>query len=102
MHTLSFLTDSTPGTLNPDHVAATPNAAIQPYHKAATDEDALLQLEQEGVLRPTLKAGVIRDKWKPLAFKGSRFPKDLPFVTADSKQRAVAVRLGLDVIWVET
>ncbi len=30
-----------------------------------------------------------------------RFPKDLPFITADSRQREVAVDLGLDVIWVE-
>jgi predicted nucleic acid-binding protein len=30
-----------------------------------------------------------------------RFPKDLSFITADSRQRDVAVELGLDVIWVE-
>ena len=30
-----------------------------------------------------------------------RFPKGLPFITADVRQRTVAVDLGLDVIWVE-
>jgi len=29
-----------------------------------------------------------------------RFPKDLPFVTADSRQRAVGEQLGLQIIWV--
>jgi predicted nucleic acid-binding protein len=28
-----------------------------------------------------------------------RFPKDLPFITADSRQREVALRLGFQVIW---
>ena len=32
---------------------------------------------------------------------GRRFPKGLPFITADSRQREVAVHLGLDVISVE-
>ena len=31
-----------------------PIATIQPYQKAATDEDAIVQLEQEGILRPAL------------------------------------------------
>jgi len=29
-----------------------------------------------------------------------RFPRDLSFITADARQRSVAVDLGLDVIWV--
>jgi len=29
-----------------------------------------------------------------------RFPRDLSFITADARQRAVAAILGLDVIWV--
>jgi hypothetical protein len=29
-----------------------------------------------------------------------RFPRDLSFVTADSRQRSVAADLGLKVIWV--
>lgn len=29
-----------------------------------------------------------------------RFPRDLSFITADSRQHAVAANLGLDVIWV--
>ena len=31
----------------------------------------------------------------------ARFPKELPFVTADSRQRDVAVKLGLKVIWIQ-
>ena len=30
-----------------------------------------------------------------------RFPKELPFITADARQREVAAQLGLKVIWVE-
>jgi prevent-host-death family protein len=47
-----------------------PIATIQPYQKAATDEEAIRQLELEGVLRPNEKAGVIWDSWKPLRIKG--------------------------------
>lgn len=54
-----------------------PIATIQPYQKAATDEDAIVQLEQEGILRPNQKAGVIRDNWKPLPIKGASLSKTL-------------------------
>ena len=54
-----------------------PIATIQPYQKAATDEDAILQLEQEGILRPNPKAGVIRDRWKPLSIKDASLSKTL-------------------------
>ena len=47
-----------------------PIARIQPYPKTATDEQAVQQLEQEGILRPNAKAGTIRDNWKPLRLKG--------------------------------
>ena len=30
-----------------------------------------------------------------------RFPKGLPFITSDSRQRDVAEQLGLEVLWVE-
>ena len=35
------------------------------------------------------------------AVSRERFPKDLPFVTADSRQREVATQLGLQVIWLD-
>jgi predicted nucleic acid-binding protein len=31
----------------------------------------------------------------------ARFPKRLPFITADAAQRDAAIRLGLQVLWVE-
>ena len=52
-----------------------PIATIQPYQKAATDEDAIVQLEEEGILRPNQKAGVIRDNWKPFRIKGASLSK---------------------------
>ena len=54
-----------------------PIATIQPYQKAATNEDAIAQLEQEGILRANQKAGVIRDNWKPLPIKGTSLSKTL-------------------------
>ena len=54
-----------------------PIATIQPYRKAATDEEALLQLEREGLLRPNPNAGLIRDSWKPLRSKGKSLSKTL-------------------------
>jgi prevent-host-death family protein len=54
-----------------------PIATIQPYRMAATDEDAIVQLEQEGILRPNPKAGVIRDNWMPLTVKGVSLSKTL-------------------------
>ena len=54
-----------------------PIATIQPYPAAATDDQALQQLEQEGVLRPNAKAGLILDSWKPLRLKGVSLSKTL-------------------------
>jgi prevent-host-death family protein len=54
-----------------------PIATIQPYRKARTDEEAIRQLEQEGILRPNEKAGTIRDNWKPLRIKGVSLSKTL-------------------------
>ena len=54
-----------------------PIATIQPYQKAATDEDAIVQLEHEGILRPNQKAGVIRDNWKPISVKSASLSKTL-------------------------
>jgi len=54
-----------------------PIATIQPYPKAAAEEEALLELEQEGLLRPNMKAGLIRDSWKPLRLKGVSLSRTL-------------------------
>jgi prevent-host-death family protein len=54
-----------------------PIATIQPYKKAASDEDAIVQLEQEGILRPNPQAGLIRDNWKPLSVKRASLSKTL-------------------------
>jgi len=54
-----------------------PIATIQPYQKAATNADAVALLEQEGILRPNRRAGVIRDNWKPLTVKGATLSKTL-------------------------
>jgi len=51
-------------------------ATIQPYRKAATDEEAIRQLEDDGILRPNAKAGRIND-WKPLRLKGVSLSKTL-------------------------
>ena len=32
---------------------------------------------------------------------GVRFPKQLPFITSDSNQRAAGLQLGLKIVWVE-
>jgi prevent-host-death family protein len=54
-----------------------PIATIQPYRSPPTEEDALLGLEQEGILRPNANAGLIRDPWKPLRLKGVSLSKTL-------------------------
>jgi prevent-host-death family protein len=54
-----------------------PIATIQPYRMAATDNDAIVQLEQEGILRPNPNAEVIRDNWIPLPMKGVSLSKTL-------------------------
>ena len=54
-----------------------PIATIQPYRKRVSDEDAIVRLEQEGILRPNPKAGVIRDNWKPLPIRGASLSKTL-------------------------
>ena len=54
-----------------------PIATIQPYRKATTDEEAIEQLEQEGILRPNDKAGVIRDSFTPLRIKDVSLSKTL-------------------------
>ena len=54
-----------------------PIATIQPYRKAGSDEEAIQQLEQEGLLRPNEKAGLIRDDWKPLRIRGVSLSKTL-------------------------
>ena len=54
-----------------------PVATIQPYRKAETDEEAVQQLEREGILRPNKKAGIIRDSWEPLRLKGMSISRTL-------------------------
>lgn len=54
-----------------------PIATIQPYQVAASDNDAIVQLEQEGILRPNPAAGVIRDKRLPLQLKRVSLSKTL-------------------------
>ena len=54
-----------------------PIATIQPYPRVSTDQDAIAQLEDEGVLRPNPQAGVIREKWKPVPVKGLELSKAL-------------------------
>ena len=54
-----------------------PIATIQPYQSETTEEGAFLRLEQEGILRPNAKAGLIRDSWKPLRLKGVSLSKTL-------------------------
>ena len=54
-----------------------PIATIQPYRKVATEAEAIQQLEQEGILRPNAKAGVIRDSWYPLRIKGVSLSRTL-------------------------
>jgi len=54
-----------------------PIATIQPYKMAATQADAILRLEQEGILRPNPKAGVIRDNLAPIVAKRVSLSKTL-------------------------
>ena len=54
-----------------------PIATIQPYPKTDSEDKALLELEQEGLLRPNANAGLIRDSWKPLRVKGVSLSKTL-------------------------
>lgn len=55
----------------------TPIATIQPYQVAGSDNDAIVQLEQEGILRPNPGAGVVRDKRLPLQLKRVSLSKTL-------------------------
>ena len=52
-------------------------ATIQPYRKASTDEEAIQQLVQEGLLRPAREPGSIADDWKPLRIEGVSLSKTL-------------------------
>jgi prevent-host-death family protein len=54
-----------------------PIATIQPYETASTDKEVIEQLEHEGVLRRNPKAGVVRNRWKPLRIKGVSLSKAL-------------------------
>jgi len=54
-----------------------PIATIQPYKMAATDHDAIVHLEQDGILRPNPKADVIRDNRMPIPVKGVSLSKTL-------------------------
>lgn len=54
-----------------------PIATIQPYQKVVSEEETLLELEREGLLRPNNKAGLIRDPWQPLRLKGVSLSKTL-------------------------
>ena len=54
-----------------------PIATIQPYRLAATDEEAIQQLEHEGILRPNRRAGVIRNDWEPVRASGEALSKTL-------------------------
>ena len=54
-----------------------PVATIQPIRSAASEEEAIRQLIEEGRLRPANDPGPIRDRWKPLETKGASIGKAL-------------------------
>ena len=54
-----------------------PFATIQPIQTASSEEEAVQQLIEEGLLRPAKSPGPIRDNWKPLKIKGVPLSKTL-------------------------
>ncbi len=54
-----------------------PIATIQPYRKTSTDEQAVQELIEEGLLRPAREPGSIADDWKPLRIGGVSLSKTL-------------------------
>ena len=54
-----------------------PIATIQPIGSASSEEEAIRQLVQEGILQPAKQSGRIRDNWKPLKIRGVSISKTL-------------------------